>query len=117
MFFAFVIRLYYKESGFEYLKLIIGIIAFVYGLNFTLLGYKDTKRESIDNQIILVKTSSLGENEKKYYFDKANKTINIINSEKFSNINNLIFGGGSILLWCVVLIIFRDFFGSVKITV
>lgn len=107
---AFIIRLYYKKSDFEYLKLIAGIIVFIYGLHFTLLEYKDTKREKINNQIILLKTSSLNENEKKYYMEKEQKKIEILDGSIISNLNNMLLGAGSILLCCMILIIFRDFF-------
>lgn len=110
LFFVFSIKLYYKKSSFEYLKIISLIIVFIFTLHFTLLAYIDAKREKVEDRIILVKSSSLEEADKKHYLNEAKKIIEILDSEKIKNINNMIFGAGVIMLWAIILIIFRDLF-------
>lgn len=106
--FAFIMRLIFKKSSFEYLKIIVIIIIFTVSLNFTLSAFKDELRRKAEDRIILIKQSSFNSIEIDNYLINANNTINELSSDGITHLPNMIYGTGLYFLWAMFLIIIRD---------
>lgn len=72
---AFILRLIFKDAGFEHLKIIASLIFVAYVYTISIETYKIDQIRQLTNQIISVKSSNLSDEEKKSYITDAQNNI------------------------------------------
>lgn len=107
--FAFILRIIWKDVGFEHLKIMASLVFVAYVSVISIEAYKTERIQQLDNQIISVKSSTLPSTEKDQYIADANKNIEIINQ---IDVRGTIFLIAKMALLGVFLIMLRDTLGS-----
>jgi len=105
LFIAFVIKLFFEDSSFEYLKIMSSIIALAITLYISTEIYKVEQIIKIQDNIKLVKSYKLDKNEEIEYIKSAN---NNIMSLKEIDILGTVLGLAKILLLGALIILIRD---------
>lgn len=105
LFLAFLCRLFFKEIGFEYLKIMSAVIVFAFTLEVSFAQYKVEQTINMTNCIVNIKTSTLSENEKETYIKQFS---NEIESLKKMNQPNFIFSMAKLILLSFVILIIAD---------
>ena len=116
--FAYLIRLIFRKSSFEYIQMMVAIFVFTISLNLTYTFWKDNEKFKMENRIISIKASSLGEEEKIPYISNAENYIKSLNTGILSEekkFENTFFGVGNLLLWLILIILIRDLISFRKV--
>lgn len=105
LFVAFIIKLFFEDSSFEYLKIMSSIIALAITLYISTEIYKVEQISKIEDNIKLIKSYKLDKQEEVRYIDNANK-----NKKYLEDIDILgtVLGLAKILLMGVLIILIRD---------
>lgn len=100
----FIIKLFFEDSTFEYLKIIGSVILFVFTILISTTMYKDEQINKFDNQIIVMKLSKLPKSEQQQYIEQYKTNIKDI---KAMNID-LIFSIANFIIIGLLIIVIRD---------
>jgi len=106
----FIIKLFFEDSTFEYLKIIGSVILFVFTILISTTMYKDEQINKFDNQIIVMKLSKLPKSEQQQYIEQYKTNIKDI---KAMNID-LIFSIANFIIIGLLIIVIRDTIPKLK---
>ncbi len=110
VFFAFIVKILYRNSSFEYLKILSTIILLTFTIFISTEVYKIEQIYKLKDRIIALKSSDLAEIEKNKYIKEFENDIKSV--KKIDVI--IVFGIAKFLLLAVILIIIRDIYPDVK---
>ena len=111
IFIAFVVKLFFEDSSFDYLKIMSSIIALAITLYISTEIYKVEQVIKIQDNIKLIKSYKLDKNEEIEYIKNANDNMT---SLKEIDILGTVLGLAKILLLGILIILIRDTIPKVK---
>lgn len=108
--FAFFVKIIYRNSSFEYLKVLSSIILMAFTIFISTEIYKIEQTYKLKDRIVTIKTSDLNEIEKSNYIKEFEDDIKSVQKIDIT----IVFGIAKFLLLAVILIIIRDIYPDVK---
>lgn len=102
--FAFIVKICYRNSNFEYLKILSSIIFLTFTIFISIEAYKIEQIYKLKDRIITIKTSNLNEIEKNKYIKEFEDDIKSIQKIDVT----IVFGIAKFLLLAIILNIIID---------
>ncbi len=108
--FAFIVKIRYRNSSFEYLKILSSIILLTFTIFISIEVYKIEQIYKLKDRIITIKTSNLNEIEKNKYIKEFEDDIKSIQKIDVT----IVFGIAKFLLLAIILNIIIDISPDIK---
>lgn len=108
--FAFIVKIIYRNSSFEYLKILSTIILFTFTIFISTEVYKIEQQYQLTDRIIALKSSNLAEIEKNKYIKEFEDDIKSVKKIDVT----IVFGIAKFIIFAIILIIIREIYPNVS---